>query len=219
MKTIRHRETLCAHHRLLDANSIHQVVDISFFHSHNSINTLNHGIGQCSQHGESISVEYLSENQWKLTSLRHLFGARCHFSCFSLFNVCIFIGCAGQSNQLSKSISFEITFECLQELDDGEFLLMKMKIDAIMCALIHSHSRSIQLFLNRTTYSHSFHSDLEWKIIYVGKAEDSKSDIVLDEILVGPVPRESINLSCKPMPPRWENPSRKMMYWVSLSSW
>jgi histone chaperone ASF1 len=44
--------------------------------------------------------------------------------------------------------SFEITFECLQELDD----------------------------------------DLEWKVIYVGKAEDSKSDIVLDEILVGPVP-------------------------------
>jgi histone chaperone ASF1 len=29
---------------------------------------------------------------------------------------------------------------------------------------------------------------LEWKVIYVGKAEDSKSDIVLDEILVGPVP-------------------------------
>jgi histone chaperone ASF1 len=29
---------------------------------------------------------------------------------------------------------------------------------------------------------------LEWKVLYVGKAEDMSSDIVLDEILVGPVP-------------------------------
>lgn len=43
---------------------------------------------------------------------------------------------------------FEITFECLQELED----------------------------------------DLEWKVIYVGSAEDMHADQVLDEILVGPVP-------------------------------
>ena len=30
--------------------------------------------------------------------------------------------------------------------------------------------------------------DLEWKVLYVDKAEDVSSDIVLDEILVGPVP-------------------------------
>jgi histone chaperone ASF1 len=30
--------------------------------------------------------------------------------------------------------------------------------------------------------------DLEWKVLYVGKAADSTSDLVLDEILVGPVP-------------------------------
>jgi histone chaperone ASF1 len=29
---------------------------------------------------------------------------------------------------------------------------------------------------------------LEWKVLYVGKAEDMSSDICLDEILVGPVP-------------------------------
>jgi len=43
---------------------------------------------------------------------------------------------------------FEITFECLQELDD----------------------------------------DLEWKVLYVGSAQDATRDQILDEILVGPVP-------------------------------
>jgi len=43
---------------------------------------------------------------------------------------------------------FEVTFECLQELDD----------------------------------------DLEWKVLYVGSANDSTRDLVLDEILVGPIP-------------------------------
>ena len=43
---------------------------------------------------------------------------------------------------------FEITFECLQELDD----------------------------------------DLEWKVVYVGSAEDSSRDQILEEVLVGPVP-------------------------------
>lgn len=48
----------------------------------------------------------------------------------------------------ASPFQFEITFECLQELDD----------------------------------------DLEWKMLYVGKAADSTQDLVLDEILVGPVP-------------------------------
>lgn len=32
------------------------------------------------------------------------------------------------------------------------------------------------------------HTDLEWKVLYVGSAYDSHQDQVLDEILVGPVP-------------------------------
>lgn len=43
---------------------------------------------------------------------------------------------------------FEITFECLQNLDD----------------------------------------DLEWKVVYVGSAEDSSMDQTLEEVLVGPIP-------------------------------
>ena len=48
----------------------------------------------------------------------------------------------------TNPFQFEITFECLQELDD----------------------------------------DLEWKILYVNKAADLTKDLILDEILVGPVP-------------------------------
>lgn len=48
----------------------------------------------------------------------------------------------------TNPFQFEITFECLQELED----------------------------------------DLEWKVIYVGKAADCESDLVLEEVLVGPVP-------------------------------
>ena len=48
----------------------------------------------------------------------------------------------------TSPFQFEITFECLQELDD----------------------------------------DLEWKVLYVGSAQDMTRDQILDEILVGPVP-------------------------------
>lgn len=48
----------------------------------------------------------------------------------------------------TNPFKFEITFECLQELED----------------------------------------DLEWKVLYVGKAADCQSDLVLEEVLVGPVP-------------------------------
>jgi histone chaperone ASF1 len=44
---------------------------------------------------------------------------------------------------------------------------------------------------NRFTFRFSSFTpfaDLEWKVIYVGSAQDSSKDQVLDEILVGPVP-------------------------------
>ena len=31
-------------------------------------------------------------------------------------------------------------------------------------------------------------SDLEWKVIYVGSAEDASADQILEEVMVGPVP-------------------------------
>lgn len=50
--------------------------------------------------------------------------------------------------QFQSPFSFEITFECLQPLQE----------------------------------------DLEWKVLYVGSAEDTTHDQVLDEILLGPIP-------------------------------
>eukprot|EP00540_Astrosyne_radiata_P011606 CAMPEP_0116825762 /NCGR_PEP_ID=MMETSP0418-20121206/2154_1 /TAXON_ID=1158023 /ORGANISM="Astrosyne radiata, Strain 13vi08-1A" /LENGTH=208 /DNA_ID=CAMNT_0004454323 /DNA_START=1280 /DNA_END=1906 /DNA_ORIENTATION=+ len=50
--------------------------------------------------------------------------------------------------KFAEPFRFEVTFECLQELED----------------------------------------DLEWRVLYVGHAQDQTKDLVLDEILVGPVP-------------------------------
>lgn len=44
----------------------------------------------------------------------------------------------------------------------------------LLFLLLHSYSKTI--------------SDLEWKVLYVGSAQDASLDQVLDEILVGPVP-------------------------------
>mmetsp|Transcript_23888 Transcript_23888/g.34198 ORF Transcript_23888/g.34198 Transcript_23888/m.34198 type:complete len:257 (-) Transcript_23888:75-845(-) len=48
----------------------------------------------------------------------------------------------------TSPLQFEITFECLQELQD----------------------------------------DIEWKVLYVGNAEDNSGDQILEEVMVGPVP-------------------------------
>jgi len=45
---------------------------------------------------------------------------------------------------------------------------------------------SAHSFLWHTISLHQ--ADLEWKVLYVGSAQDSSKDQVLDEILVGPVP-------------------------------
>lgn len=61
---------------------------------------------------------------------------------------------------------FEITFECISPLKEGKKFL----------------------FLNLFLYSLRAFKDLEWKIIYVGSAEDDRYDQVLDSIMVGPIP-------------------------------
>lgn len=48
----------------------------------------------------------------------------------------------------------------------------------ISCALLLSLCTLLFLLL----------SDLEWKVLYVGSAQDASRDQILDEILVGPVP-------------------------------
>lgn len=72
----------------------------------------------------------------------------------------------------NSPFQFELTFECIEELQEGThlclwitwFWLILFIIILVACA------------------------DLEWKMIYVGSAESEQYDQVLDTIYVGPVP-------------------------------
>jgi histone chaperone ASF1 len=68
----------------------------------------------------------------------------------------------------TNPLQFEITFQCEQELQDGnsyQFVLESLFLFELMFYVV----------------------DLEWKVTYVGSAEDSTRDQVLEEVMVGPV--------------------------------
>ncbi|KAJ7406384.1 hypothetical protein WISP_134201 [Willisornis vidua] len=77
---------------------------------------------------------------------------------------------------------FEITFECIEDLSEGEYIFSPRKFCAtlILKLVIHKSQTSLQVVV--------LYQDLEWKIIYVGSAESEEYDQVLDSVLVGPVP-------------------------------
>ena len=82
---------------------------------------------------------------------------------------------------LSNPFQFEITFEAKEALPDGGFQ------NPIVASLV-SHD------LVAALCKHVFHddnhcTDLEWKATYVGSATDRKFDQVLEEVLVGPIPK------------------------------
>lgn len=66
---------------------------------------------------------------------------------------------------------FEIVFECIDEIPEG------------IC-------NKIWVWLGvKLTYVFTFcHTDLEWKLTYVGSAESAAHDQILDTVVVGPVP-------------------------------
>lgn len=76
---------------------------------------------------------------------------------------------------------FEITFECISPLKDGTWqeLFFGLRCINAMCSLLLCVCLCVCL--------HSL-LDLEFKIVYVGSAEDDRYDQVLDSIMVGPVP-------------------------------
>ena len=65
----------------------------------------------------------------------------------------------------TNPFQFDITFECLRELQDGIY--------------IYIYCYSNKFILHDT--------DLEWKVTYVGSAEDASRDQTLEEVMVGPV--------------------------------
>lgn len=85
-------------------------------------------------------------------------------TCINIINVTVL----DNPTAFVNPFQFEVTFECLQELPDGEI------------AVFHMY--------NKYKITFFFSSDLEWKVIYVGNAEDSAHDQVLEEVMVGPVP-------------------------------
>lgn len=62
--------------------------------------------------------------------------------------------------RFKDAFQFEIVFECLSELKNGK--------------LIRKLYNSLLL-------------DIEWKVIYIGSAEDDSYDQVLDSVLIGPL--------------------------------
>lgn len=67
---------------------------------------------------------------------------------------------------------FEIRFECCKELDDGLFLLLSFS------RTHHLSNHPICWFVR---------TDLEWKLVYVGSAENEQYDQELEDVFVGPV--------------------------------
>lgn len=70
----------------------------------------------------------------------------------------------------TNPFQFEVTFECAHALEDGA---------SALCAVQSACARADVVVLL---------ADLEWKITYVGSAEDESRDQILEEVLVGPVP-------------------------------
>lgn len=109
----------------------------------------------------------------------------------------------------ANPFQFEITFECLQELEEGmcppttATTSKQTRMDnpkreswsrfpfvSNRLVVLFSTPRLCRKTIKQThTHVHTHTPpDLEWKVIYVGSAHDTTRDQVLDEILVGPVP-------------------------------
>ncbi|KAH0467484.1 hypothetical protein IEQ34_004722 [Dendrobium chrysotoxum] len=70
---------------------------------------------------------------------------------------------------------FEISYECLVPLTDGADIIRCVFF--FLCRFCALSIDAVSLCI----------SDLEWKLIYVGSAEDEKYDQLLESVLVGPV--------------------------------
>jgi len=88
-------------------------------------------------------------------------------------------------SKVTNPLQFEIQYECLYDLADGELPFS----DHISqpAKLAHSCLALPTVFSIFDILSAHCTSDLEWKLTYVGSAESEKYDQVLDAVFVGPV--------------------------------
>lgn len=94
-------------------------------------------------------------------------------------------------SKATNPLQFEIQYECLFPLEDGELRRARMPSMSSACsppagrwAPGHARSGLGEPPQRRTVPPRA---DLEWKITYVGSAESEKYDQVLDTVFVGPV--------------------------------
>lgn len=105
----------------------------------------------------------------------------------------------------NNPFQFEITFECIEDLPDGEGRTGpgdNWRLRGVV--FFNQWVVNLPLWRDPGPLAHIVHCpsiycsvfvlhclplvDLEWKIIYVGSAESEEHDQVLDSVLVGPVP-------------------------------
>jgi histone chaperone ASF1 len=85
----------------------------------------------------------------------------------------------------TNPFQFEITFQCDQELQDGKLVGNHLLFENCVY-ILHSHVQ--QYYLCECSFLIHYSSiDLEWKVTYVGSAEDTTRDQILEEVMVGPV--------------------------------
>lgn len=99
----------------------------------------------------------------------------------------------------TNPFTFEITFECIQELEDGGSINQSRGGGGVSrsrgvgwCGRWIDWLPGVWSIASHTAHSLSLfllsHTDLEWKVLYVSSAEDAEQDQVLEEVMVGPVP-------------------------------
>lgn len=89
--------------------------------------------------------------------------------------------------KFTNPLIFEIQYECLQRLEGGAW-----SSSALYCTFCSVSNAFHALPGSASTLWHAVrhnnqHTDLEFKLIYVGSADDESKDQVLDEVLLGPV--------------------------------
>ena len=92
--------------------------------------------------------------------------------------------------KFTDNFKFSITFECRKPLAKGACMLgkdsdlnlaIRLLGFCVICVKYDDHA-SRQILIGSLAPP-----DLEWKLVYVGSAESSNYDQVLDSVLVGPV--------------------------------
>ena len=94
-------------------------------------------------------------------------------------------------------LQFEVTYECHFPLQYGERAAARPGGAKSRAAAAAPYPASLRGSLTPGR------ADLEWRLTYVGSAEDNRHDQVLDSVLVGPVAVGQYRFVFQANPPNW----------------